>query len=40
MEGEKWFSKEIDAEVFYTVVEDLFRQLGPPTLPLSTFKRS
>ncbi len=30
MEGEKWFSKEIDAEIFYTAIDDLFRELGPP----------
>jgi hypothetical protein len=30
MNEEKWFSKEIDAGRFYTVVDDLFRQAGPP----------
>ena len=30
MNEEKWFSKEIDADRFYTVIEDLFRQWGPP----------
>jgi hypothetical protein len=30
MNEEKWFSKEIDADIFYTIIEDLFRQAGPP----------
>ena len=30
MDEEKWFSKVIDADRFYTVIEDLFRQWGPP----------
>ncbi|MGB6594704.1 MAG: hypothetical protein WBE68_24640 [Candidatus Nitrosopolaris sp.] len=30
MNEEKWFSKEIDAGRFYTVIDDLFRQVGPP----------
>jgi hypothetical protein len=30
MNKEKWFSKEIDAGRFYTVIDDLFRQVGPP----------
>ncbi len=30
MNEEKWFSKEIDADRFYTGIEDLFRQWGPP----------
>ena len=30
MNEEKWFGKEIDAEIFYTVIDDLFREVGPP----------
>jgi hypothetical protein len=30
MNEEKWFSKEIDADRFYTVIEGLFTQVGPP----------
>jgi hypothetical protein len=30
MNEQKWFSKEIDADRFYTVIEDLFSQWGPP----------
>ena len=30
MKWEKWFSKEIDVEVFYTVIDDLSREVGPP----------
>jgi hypothetical protein len=36
MNEEKWFSREIDAGRFYTVVDDLFRQAGPPFVLVNT----